>query len=48
VREDRAQTTPSLRSSSGADLKVKPMLDGRALQARALGKEISSCLSNCC
>jgi len=26
LREDHAKTTPSLRSSSGADLKVKPML----------------------
>jgi len=29
LREDHAKTTPSLRSSSGTDLKVKPMLDGR-------------------
>ncbi len=28
VQERRAQTTPSLRSSSGADIKVKPMLGG--------------------
>jgi len=28
VRKSHAQTTPSLRSSSGTDLKVKPMLDG--------------------
>ena len=27
VQNNNAQTTPSLRSSSGADLKVKPMLD---------------------
>jgi len=29
VQKSHAQTTPSLRSSSGADLKVKPMLEGR-------------------
>jgi len=28
LRENHAKTTPSLRSSSGADLKVKPMLYG--------------------
>jgi len=26
LREDHAKTTPSLRNSSGTDLKVKPML----------------------
>jgi len=30
-------------SPSGTDLKVKPMLDGRALQARALGRLIRIC-----
>jgi len=30
VQKSNAQTTPSPRNSSGADLKVKPMLDGRA------------------
>jgi len=30
LRKDHAKTTPSLRSSSGSDLKVKPMLAGRA------------------
>ena len=30
VQKSHAQTTPSLRSSSGADLKVKPMLEGLA------------------
>jgi len=35
-------------SPSGTDLKVKPMLDGRALQARALGKEIKDCLYISC
>jgi len=30
LREDNARTMPSLRSSSGTDLKVKPMLGGRA------------------
>ena len=30
VQKSHAQTMPSLRSNSGADLKVKPMLDGRA------------------
>jgi len=29
VQKSHAQTMPSLRSSSGADLKVKPMLAGR-------------------
>ena len=29
VQNNNAQTTPSLRNSSGTDLKVKPMLDGR-------------------
>jgi len=29
VQNSHAQTTPILRSSSGADLKVKPMLEGR-------------------
>jgi len=27
VQKSHAQTTPSLRSSSGTDLKVKPMLE---------------------
>jgi len=30
VQKSHAQTMPSLRSSSGADLKVKPMLEGLA------------------
>jgi len=38
LREDHAKTTPSPRivasqRRSGADLKVKPMLDGRAKRA---------------
>jgi len=33
VQNNNAQTTPSLRSSSGTDLKVKPMLGGRAKRA---------------
>ena len=33
LRKDHARTMPSLRSSSGADLKVKPMLGGRCLRS---------------
>ncbi|MHB8131600.1 MAG: hypothetical protein ACYDEX_21675, partial [Mobilitalea sp.] len=39
LREDHAKTTPSLRSSSGPDLKVKPML-GRRAYARAKKKSL--------
>ena len=45
VQKSHAQTTPSLRSSSGADLKVKLMLDGRTLNACA--KEFIIFPDNC-
>jgi len=36
LREDNARTTPSLRSSSGTDLKVKPMLERRSRAGRII------------
>jgi len=34
LQNNNAKTTPSLRSSSGADLKVKPMLEWRSRAGR--------------
>jgi len=42
VQNNNAQTTPSLRNSSGADLKVKPMLDRRF--ARGGKMNLNRCL----
>jgi len=39
VQNNNAQTTPSLRSSSGADLKVKPMLELLVVQLLKKGRE---------
>jgi hypothetical protein len=45
LREDYAKTTPSLRNSSGADLKVKPMLERRSRAGRI--KDLKYSKSNC-
>jgi len=47
VQNNNAQTTPSLRSSSGADLKVKPMLDGRYRAEVDMLKLLLNMLTRC-
>ena len=49
LRESESKSIQAGAKSAPIDaLQVKPMLDGRTLQACALGKVISGCLYNCC